>query len=317
MSTEPEAARRAILYVGRVDRGEAWARITAAKAPDLDFRIFPEMGAAAGIAYLAAWTIPPGLFGQLPNLRAVFSVGAGVDQLDIASIPAGLPLVRMIEPTLASEMAGYAAMAALMLQRRMAEYLAQARSGTWRALVTRPVAETAVGLLGLGTMGRAAASSLMALGFPVLGWSRSPRRIPGIECHAGPDGLVRLLARSQILVCLLPLTGETCGILNAALFARLPRGAGIVNLGRGGHLVESDLLAALDSGQLAAAMLDVFESEPLPAGHPFWTHPRIVITPHVAATSGNETGIVALLDNIRRMERGEPLEGEIDRARGY
>lgn len=308
---------RAILYIGRADRGEAWARITEAEAPDLDFRIFPEMGQAAEITYLAAWKIPPGLFGQLPNLRAVFSVGAGVDQLDVASIPAELPLVRMIEPTLASEMAGFAAMAALMLQRRMPEYLAQGRNGSWRALMAPSVAETPVGLLGLGTMGQAAASSLMALGFPVLGWSRSPRRIPGIECHSGPDGLARLLARSQILICLLPLTGETRGILNAALFARLRRGAGLVNLGRGGHLVEADLLAALDSGQLAAAVLDVFETEPLVPGHPFWTHPRIVITPHVAATSGHETGIVVLLENIGRLERGEPLQGEIDRVRGY
>jgi glyoxylate/hydroxypyruvate reductase len=307
----------AILYIGRADRGEVWARVTQAEAPDLDFRIFPEMGEAAEITYLAAWTIPPGLVGRLPNLRAVFSVGAGVDQLDVASIPAELPLVRMIEPTLASEMGGYAAMAVLMLQRRMPEYLAQSRNGTWRALMAPSVAETPVGVLGLGTMGQAAASSLTALGFPVLGWSRSPRRIPGIECHWGPEGLARLLARSRILICLLPLTGETRGILNAALFARLPRGAGIINLGRGGHLVEADLLAALDSDQLAAAVLDVFETEPLPVGHPFRTHPCIVITPHIAASTGHETGIAVLLGNIRRLERGEKLEGEIDRARGY
>ncbi len=287
------------------------------EAPDLDFRIFPEIGAAEEIAYLAAWTIPSGLFGQIPNLRAIFSVGAGVDQLDLASLPPGLPLVRMIEPALVCDIAGYVAMAALMLQRRMPEYLTLGRSGTWRALIAPPVSETPVGLLGLGMLGQAAAASLTALGFPMLGWSRSPRKIAGIDCHAGPDGLAALLGQSRILICLLPLTGETRGILNAALFAQLPRGAGLVNLGRGGHLIEADLLAALESGQISAAVLDVFETEPLPAGHPFWNHPRIVITPHIGAVTGTETGIAALLANIRRFERGERLEGEVDRGRGY
>jgi len=312
-----DGARRAILYVGRADRGEAWARITRAEAPEYDFRIYPEIGAPEEVAFLAAWTIPEGLAGRLPNLRAVFSVGAGVDQLDLTAIPPALPLVRMIEPGLAADIAGYAAMAALMLQRRLPDYLAQARSGTWRALAVAPIAETPVGLLGLGVLGQAAAASLGALGFPVLGWSRSPRQIPGIACHAGPEGLAALLARSRILICLLPLTVQTRGILDATLFARLPRGAGLVNLGRGGHLVEPDLLAALESGQIAAAVLDVFATEPLPADHPFWVHPRVIVTPHIGAVTANEGGYAALLANIRRFERGERLEGEIDRTREY
>lgn len=314
---QSSGARRAILYIGRTDRGEAWARITRAEAPDIDFRIFPDLGALEEIAYLAAWTIPPGFLARLPNLRVVFSVGAGVDQLDLAAIPRKLPLVRMIEPGLVTDIASYAAMAALILQRRLPEYLEQAQNGVWRPLNAAPTAETPVGLLGLGMLGQAAAASLRPLGFPVLGWSRSPRQVPGIACHSGRDGLAAMLARSRILICLLPLTEETHGILDAELFARLPRGAGLVNLGRGGHLVEPDLLAALDSGQLAAAVLDVFSTEPLPRGDPFWTHPRIIITPHIGAVTTNVGGMAALLANIRRFERGEKLEGEIDRARGY
>ncbi|MDA8048964.1 MAG: glyoxylate/hydroxypyruvate reductase A [Rhodospirillales bacterium] len=310
-------ARRAILYIGRADRGEAWARITRAEAPDLEVRVFPDIGEPEEIAYLAAWTIPPGLIARLPNLRAVFSVGAGVDQLDVAAIPPALPLTRMIEPGLVSDIAGYAAMAALMLQRRIPDYLEQARSGTWHPLPAPPTAETPAGVLGLGVLGQAAAGALSRFGFPVLGWSRTPRQIPGIACCAGVDGLDTLLARSRILICLLPLTRETRGILNGTVFARLPRGAGLVNLGRGGHLEEADLLAALDSGQLSAAVLDVFETEPLPPTHPFWTHPRIIVTPHIGAVTTNEGGIAALLANIRRFECGERPEGEIDRARGY
>jgi glyoxylate/hydroxypyruvate reductase A len=307
----------AILYVGAAARGHAWAHIVAETAPGLELRVWPDIGDPADIAYLVAWTIPPGLFDRLPNLRAVFSVGAGVDQLDLAAIPAPLPLARMLEPGIEACLTAYVAMAVLALHRDLPAYLAQQRTQIWRSLTVRVPADCRVGLLGLGRLGIAAATALRALGFPVAGWSRGPKTIDEITCHHGADGFTSLLATTDILVCLLPLTAETRGILNAETFAGLPRGAGLVNAGRGGHLVEDDLLAALASGQISAAMLDVTDEEPLPPGHAFWIHDRILLTPHIGAVTQTETGLAALLANIARFEHGAPLDGLVDRGRGY
>jgi glyoxylate/hydroxypyruvate reductase A len=180
-----------------------------------------------------------------------------------------------------------------------------------------PAAARRVGVLGLGVLGRAVLASLRGLGFACAGWSRSPQRIDGVECHAGADGLRQFLARTDILICLLPLTDDTRGILSGALFDQLPRGATLINVGRGGHLVQQDLLQALDTGQIANAILDVCEPEPLPPSHPFWTHPKVVLTPHIASMTQPETAADAVLDNIRRHQEGLPMHGLVDRARGY
>jgi glyoxylate/hydroxypyruvate reductase len=309
--------RRVILYCGAAARGQAWARIVHETTEDFELQVWPDFGAANDIEYLVAWTIPTGLIAKLPRLRAVFSVGAGVDQLDLAAIPANLPLARMLEPGIEACLTSYVAMAVLALHRDLPAYLAQQRAGIWRPLPVHPPSACRVGLLGLGRLGMAAAMTVRGLGFPVAGWSRLAKAIDGIACHCGADGLARLLAVSDILVCLLPLTVETRGILNAENFARLPRGAGLINAGRGGHLVEADLLDALASGQVGAAVLDVTETEPLDAEHPFWRHEHILLTPHVGAVTQTDTGIAALLDNIRRHVRGESLEGLVNRARGY
>jgi glyoxylate/hydroxypyruvate reductase A len=307
----------AILYVGGAARGHEWARIVAETAPGLELRVWPDIGDPADIAYLVAWTIPPGLFDRLPKLRAVFSVGAGVDQLDLAAIPAHLPLARMLEPGIEACLTAYVAMAVLALHRDLPAYLAQQRAQIWRGLKVRVPAECRVGLLGLGRLAIAAATALRALGFPIAGWSRSAKILDGIACHHGTEGLATLLCNTDILVCLLPLTADTRGILNAETFARLPHGAGLVNAGRGGHLIETDLLAALATGQISAAMLDVTATEPLPPNHPFWSHERILLTPHVGAVTQTETGLAALLANIARFEHGAPLDGLVDRTRGY
>jgi glyoxylate/hydroxypyruvate reductase len=309
--------RRAILYCGAVARGRAWADFVARETDDLELRVWTEAGALDAIEYLAAWIPPPGLVTRLPNLRAVFSVGAGVDQLDLATIPDHIPLVRMIEPGISECLSAYVTMAVLALHRDLPTYIAQQRESVWRELPVRPPRECRVSLLGLGRLAQAAAKPLAALGFPLAGWSRGPQDIPGIACHHGAEGLTTLLERTDILVCLLPLTPETAGILAAPLFAGLPRGAALVNAGRGGHLVEADLLAALETGQISAAMLDVTAEEPLPPKHPFWGHERILITPHVGASTQTETGIRALIANIRRVERGEAPEGLVDRACAY
>jgi glyoxylate/hydroxypyruvate reductase A len=309
--------RRVILYVGMESRGREWARITGETTDDLELRVWPEIGRAEEVEYLAAWTLPDGLIARLPRLRAVLSVGAGVDQLDLSAIPVELPLARMKLPEIVVSVTNYVAMAVLALHRDLPDYIAQRHTGVLRRFPVRLPAERRVGVLGLGEVGGAAAAALAGLGFAVSGWSRTAKRIAGVASFTGVDGLAAMLAQTDILVCLLPLTAATRGILCADTFARLPRGAALVNAARGAHLVEADLLAALDTGQIATAMLDVTEPEPLPAGHPFWTHPRVVLTPHVGAVTQVEAGIAAVLANIRRFERGETLTGLIDRARGY
>ncbi len=309
--------RQVILYCGAEARGQAWARQVAEATDDLELRLWPNGGDLREVDYLAAWIPPDGLIARLPNVRAVFSVGAGVDQLDLSAIPPHVPLARMVEPGIEACLTAWVAMAVLVLHRDLPAYLAQQRREVWRGLAVRPPAECRVGVLGMGRLGQSAARALLGLGFQVAGWSRGAKSVPGITCFHGADGFEVLLANTDILVCLLPLTAGTEGILNAAAFARLKHGAGLVNAGRGGHLVEPDLLAALESGQVSAAVLDVAREEPLPAGHPFWRHERIMLTPHVGAVTQTETGIAALIANVRRHQRGEALEGLVDRSLGY
>ncbi|HSK39501.1 MAG TPA: glyoxylate/hydroxypyruvate reductase A, partial [Arenibaculum sp.] len=214
-------------------------------------------------------------------------------------------------------MAEYVALQVLYWHRNAHAYRTQQQQAQWRPLPEKLAGERKVGILGLGELGSAAAGTLRSLGFDVAGWSRSPRSLAGTTCLHGAAGFDDLLARSEILVCLLPLTPGTNGILNARTFAVLPRGAVIVNAARGAHVVESDLLAALDSGRIAGASLDVFAEEPLPPGHPFWTHPSVVVTPHVAAQTHARTAAASVVEQIRRHRAGLPLSNLVDRTRGY
>lgn len=306
-----------VVYKSDPVRGEVWREIFAREAPDLPFRIWPDIGDPQSVRYLVAWMPPPDLGALLPKLDVLFSAGAGVDQLDLASIPAHLPVVRMIEPGIVGGMVEYVAMAVLMLHRDIPAYVDQQRRAQWQPIRVWPAARRRVGVMGLGMLGRAAIAALAPFGFEIAGWSRSRHVIDGVTCHAGDAELDAFLARSEILVALMALTPETRGILDAKLFARLPRGASIVNVGRGGHLVEPDLLAALDGGQLSAAILDVMRTEPLPTDSPLWSHPRIMLTPHVASMTQPETAARAVIANIRRHRAGQPMDGLVDRARGY
>ncbi|KRE12694.1 glyoxylate/hydroxypyruvate reductase A [Bosea sp. Root483D1] len=306
-----------LLLKSDAERGEEWTRLLAKKAPKLPFRIWPDIGDPAEVRYLAAWIPPDGLFEQLPNLELLISVGAGVDQLKLADIPKHLPIVRMIEPGLVDSMVEYVTMSVLALHRDLVPYIAAQREQAWKPLRIRPASERRVGVLGLGMLGKACALKLAEFGFGVAGWSRSRHEVAGIATFAGDDELPAFLARSDILICLLPLTDETRGLLGAELFARLPQGAMIVNAGRGGHLDQGALLTALDSGQVAAAVLDVCEPEPLPSGHPLWNHPAVLITPHIASRSRSEASLDAVIENLRRHRAGEPLIGLINRDRGY
>ncbi|MBL6457147.1 glyoxylate/hydroxypyruvate reductase A [Belnapia sp. T6] len=306
-----------IVYKSEPLRGEAWRRLFAEALPDLPFHIWPETGDPASVRYLAAWQPPEDLAARFPALRVLFSVGAGVDQFDLRALPPAVQVVRMLEPGLTAGMVEYVTLSVLALHRDLPLFLDQQRRRVWAATRSVRAERRRVGILGLGVLGLATIEALRGFGFAVSGWSRGRRDLDGVACFAGMEELPAFLAELDILVCLLPLTAETRGMLNAALFAALPRGASLVNAGRGGHLVEADLLAALDSGQIAAAILDVTEPEPPPEDHPFWSHPRIWLTPHVASMTHAETGGEAIIDNIRRHRRGEPMLGLVDRSRGY
>src|SRR5215471_832308 len=308
----------ALLFRSTVDSAARWRAQLSRLTRELEVRIWPEVGDPAGIDYALVWRPEPGFLASLPNLQLILSLGAGVDHLlGDPLLPRHLPIVRLVDPHMTDAMSEYVVLQVLRLHRRDLDYRAQQEGREWRELDQKNAAERRVGILGLGELGRDAAKKLVALGFDVAGWSRSEKTLAGIESHAGAAGLPALLARSEILVCLLPLTAETEGILDARTLALLPKGAALVNAARGAHLVEEDLLAALASEQISAAILDVFNDEPLPTGHPFWHHPRVVVTPHVAAFTNPATAAPIILDNIRRFEAGHPLLNQIDPARGY
>ena len=308
----------AILFRSSPAATARWQPLLAALLPEHEVRCFPEVGDKAAIEYALVWQPPPGLLASLPNLKLIFGLGAGIDHLlRDPELPRHVPIVRLVDPYMTDAMSEYIALSVLRLHRQDLDYLAQQRTGAWEEREQKNAAERPVGILGFGTLGQDAGRKLKALGFPVAGWSRSAKAIDGFETFAGPDGLDGLLARSEILVCLLPLTANTAGILNKSNFARLPRGAGIVNAGRGGHLVEADLVPALDSGQLSGAVLDVFREEPLPPNHPFWRHPRILVTPHIAAETHPPTAAGIIGNAIRRFEAGLPVANVVDLSRGY
>lgn len=305
-----------ILYRADPVRGRVWARVFAEQAPDLDFRMWPDAGDLTAVEYLAAWHPPSAFLAQLPNLKVLFSLGAGIDHLDLSVVPEHVTVVRMVEPGLADGMIEYVTMSVLAIHRNLIDYIRAQPTGTWHVHDVVTAASRRVGVMGLGVMGKAVLQALGPFGYRRYGWSRRLEEIPGVTCYAGPESL-EFLGHCDILVCLLPLTAQTRGILDRRLMSALPRGAWLINAGRGGHLDEQALLDALESGQLSGAILDVFEHEPLPESHPFWRHPRIVVTPHIAAETQPETAAPVVLENIRRHRRGEPLRDVIDRHRGY
>lgn len=306
-----------IVFNHNPERALIWQKCFAEHLPEMPFHIWPQTGPLEDVRYVAAWKLPGGLLPKLPNLEVLFSVGAGIDQLDLTTMPAHVKLVRMIEPGLVDGMIEYVLWAVLSLHREMFRYARQQRAHDWNPSYNRPAGLYRVGMMGLGELGSAVIEKLAALGYDCRGWSRRPHDVPGVKTFAGAQERDAFLAETDILICLVPLTEATRGILNADLFSRLPRGASIINVGRGGHLVQDDLLAALDSGQLSQAVLDVMTPEPLPAYHPFWSHPSIALTPHIASAAQPETAALQVIGNIRRYEVGQAMIGEVDTRLGY
>ncbi len=315
-------AANAFVYISASHGGGAadgWrTRLSEALGESVDLRAWPDIGDPADIVVALAWKPPPGALASLPNLRLIVSTGMGVDHLLIdPRLPPGIPIVRIIDSGLVGQMAEYAIYQALHHHRDMDAYTAQQRRGEWTEIDFTDTAERRVGVLGLGEIGADTARKFAALGFPTAGWSRTPRVVEGVECFHGTDGFQALLARTDILVDVLPMTSQTANLLDARAFATLPGGAYFINMARGGHVVDADLLAALDDGHLAGAALDVFHVEPLPAGHPYWNHPKVRVTPHVAGPTNPRTAAESVADNIRRLREGRPLANLIDRAAGY
>jgi len=308
----------ALLFRSDIDSPAWWGDELRALVPDLDFRVWPDTGAVAEIDTALVWRPEPGLLAGLPGLKAIFSLGAGVDHIFAdPDLPVGVPVTRVVDADMTGRMTEYVLFHVLRRHLRHDEYRDQQARGEWRELAHPAAAERRVGVMGLGVLGGAAARALADLGFDVAGYSRRARDMPGIDRFHGADGLEPFLNRTEILVCLLPLTAATAGILDERLFDALPDGAWLINVARGNHLVEDDLLAALASGRLAGATLDVFADEPLPASHPFWPHPAITITPHIAAISDPRSIAKQVAENITRLRDGRALINVVDPGAGY
>ena len=300
-----------------------WVKRFEALLPDRRIKILGEPFDRRDVHYVVSWKHPPGSLAGLSNLAAIFSLGACLDHLMGDPRLPEVPIVRVVDPDLTGRMSEYVVLHCLMHLREQRRYDAQQRQKLWLEEHHPPAArDVRVGVMGLGVLGGDAARKLKVMGFDVAGWSRSPKTLEGIATFSGDEGLQAFLARTDILVSLLPLTRETRGILNKTLFGKLARdgrlgGPVLINAGRGGLQVEADIVAGLDDGTLRAATLDVFETEPLPPDSPLWTHPAVTVTPHNAAASEANAISAYIADQIRRFEAGEPLANVVERDLGY
>jgi glyoxylate/hydroxypyruvate reductase A len=289
-----------------------------AALPGEDIREWPEAGDPNDIDICVIFRMEPGFLNPYPNLRLISSTGAGIDHyLSDPSLPRNIPLVRVVDPDSGARMAEYVLCWVLFHHRDVAFFQAGQARREWTYKNMRSARDVTVGVMGLGHMGASACERLVAVGYDVAGWSRSPKTLPGVTGYSGPDELAAFLGRTEILVNLLPLTAETRGILGQATFNALPPGAVVISAGRGGHLNEPDLIVALASGQLRGATIDAFSKEPLPSDNPLWTTPNLQITPHSSSTASLETTVGVITSNIRRFRAGEPLLNQVDYAKGY
>ena len=311
-------AGHTVLFASNIDDPAPWEALFARERPDVEFRIWPDIGDPEDITHALIWRIPNGVLASLANLKVVFSLGAGIDQIIVdPEFPRDKPLFRLIDAGLREQMTEYALYGVLHWHRRMGDYALQQARSEWRMHPAVHPSQRSVGVMGLGVFGADIAAKLASMGFRVSGWSRTRKTVDGVASFVGDDEFNDFLGKSEILINVLPLTSETRGILSSKLFDRLPGGGALVHLGRGGHLVEADLVAALDAGRLDWALLDVFPTEPLPAGSPLWTHPKAFVTPHVAAQPVSDAAERLVLDNFNKFDRGEEPSGRVDLSVGY
>ena len=309
----------ALLYYSEQDPAELWSEeLRKALPKNIAVRLYPELGNAEDIEFALCWQPKPGMLAGLPNLKLIFSMAAGFDHvLQDPQRPPNVPIVRIIDNTLSTMMSEFAAYAVLGFHRYMPEFHTGQRNKVWGRRWPRYTPETHIGVLGIGAIGADVARKLLALGFQVHGWSRTEKSLDGVTCHTGESGLFEMLPQCHQIVSVIPLTAETKGIINKRTLAALPQGAYITNIGRGGHVVDEDLLAALKSGHIAGAFLDVFNEEPLPTDHPYWDHPNVIMTPHIAGEIVPRSCAHSIAANIERYRRGEQVHGIADLDRGY
>jgi glyoxylate/hydroxypyruvate reductase A len=298
-----------------------WARDFAQALPQAEMVVWDERQEGQELApcdYAVVWAPTPALLGQLARVKAIFLMGAGVDAvLKFGDALPDVPVIRLGDAGMGEQMAEYVVYAVLRYFRRFDEYENQARLGVWNPLVAHDKKAFTVGVLGLGKLGMPVVQALRQLGFPVRGWSRTQKDIPGVDCYAGMDALDDFLGGTRVLVCMLPLTPETTNLLDRAFMSKLPEGAYLINVARGAQLADPDLMALIRAGHIVGATLDVFRNEPLPAPHPFWNEPRITITPHISALTIREEAVRQIAHKITLLERGEAVADVVDRTIGY
>jgi glyoxylate/hydroxypyruvate reductase A len=308
---------RILLY--RADgQTDPWVRDFAEVLPHAEVVVWQEGASAAPCDYAVLWAPPAALLGQLADVKAIFLAGAGVDAiLKFGDALPAAPIIRLGDAGMGVQMAEYVAHAVLRYFRRFDEYEKQARRGIWAPLPQFDKREFTIGVLGMGMLGSRVLETMAHFGFPLRGWSRTQKQVDGVECFSGFDSLGEFLAGTRVLVCMLPLTPETSTLLDRARLSQLPKGAYLINVARGAHVAEPDLLTLIRSGHLAGATLDVFRNEPLPAPHPFWDEPRITMTPHISALTVRHDSVRQIAGKINKLENGEPVADVVDRTRGY
>lgn len=304
-----------VLFCATNTRAEPWIELLQQSLPGADIEAWQPGASPAD--YAVVWSPPQEMLDQQPGLKAVFSLGAGVDAILKLRMQPGARLVRLNDAGMSVQMAEFVTHAVVRHFRELDAYEREMAQGHWNYRKPRIRSDFPVGIMGLGVLGARVAQALGQFEFPVLGWSRGAKDIPGVRCFEGEPQFDAFLAATRILVCLLPLTADTEGIMNRRTLSRLMPGGYVINVARGGHLVEEDLLALLDEGHLAGATLDVFRTEPLPEDHAFWNHPKITVTPHTSARTLREETLSQIAGKILALERGEPIAGVVDRERGY
>lgn len=308
----------AIIIVCTDKAPEPWTVALKEIDLSLDIQVWPHENRKADVDFALCWKHPEGVLRDYPSLRCVSSMGAGVERLLCDPfLPKHLPVVRLVDPLLAQSMFEYICAAVMYYFRELDIYQTQQRRSHWHQHPPKSIAKTTIGIMGLGKLGGYSAKKLSKMGFNVVGWSRSHKAITGVEAYVGKKQLGQFLSQTDILICLLPLTDQTFEILNRELFNQLPQGSYLINVARGEHLVEEDLIAALNEGQLRGACLDVFKKEPLPQEHPFWTHRKIIVTPHCSSITNPKSVAPQIVQNYRRMQNGEPLLNQVSVLQGY